>query len=72
MKIGLTPECTRCSKRYPLFDDGTGLPIMLRFETAKGRKILLCRNCPGELGRMKETGKLDQFFTDLFEEGNDV
>lgn len=72
MKIGLTPECTRCGRRYPLIDDGTGLPIMLRVDTAKGRKVLLCRACLAELGRMKETGKLDQFFTDLFEEGSDV
>lgn len=72
MKIGLTPECTICSRRYPLIDDGTGLPIMLRFDTAKGRKILLCRDCLRKLSRMKETGKLDQFFTILFEEGNDV
>ena len=68
MKIQMTPKCKRCGRRFPIIDDGSGMPIMLRFDTEKGSKIPVCRYCLIDLGKMRETGNLDEFFTKLFKE----
>ena len=72
-KFPVTPPCNRCGRRYPIIEDGSGMPIMVSVNTAKGSKINICRYCLLELGKMKESGNLDEFYTKLFEEeGKDV
>lgn len=66
MNIQMTPKCRKCGRRFPLgFDDGSGLPIMVSFETEDGQKINLCRQCLCELGRAKENGTVDDFFKSI-------
>lgn len=66
MKIQTTPKCKKCGHRFPMgFDDGSGLPVMVGFETKDGKTINLCKHCLIELGKAKENGTIDEFFKSI-------